>query len=106
MAGSLHRKPPAGTLLKLGLRPEALSIVTEADGQFSGCVTLRENLGSEIFLHLDVDGVDSRVIVRADVDRDIGIAPGQQVNVRVRSDKALVFDESGSRVEVALGAEA
>ncbi len=78
----------------IGIRPEHLRI--EPAGDFSGVVKHRENLGSDLFVHLTVDGHDKKIVLRTAPDTQADI--GQAVQFSARRDKIMIFDVAGDRV--------
>ncbi len=93
-------QPPAiladynGRDVAVGLRPEHLSEVASADGDnvIRGKVTVREGLGSEVILHLEVDadGVDTEAVR----DAMEGEKAGQTMSVRLPPTTQLKVDET------------
>lgn len=81
-------------LVTLGIRPEHLSI--DPSGAFYGVVTHRENLGSDLFIHLGVNGLEQKIVVRAAPDTRAKI--GQTLRFSTIRDKIMMFDGSGARL--------
>ncbi|MEL6984684.1 MAG: TOBE domain-containing protein, partial [Actinomycetota bacterium] len=85
-----------GTTFGFGVRPEHLAIVSEGNG-VAGEVSVVEDLGSESFVHVDIDhqGQTMQLVVRGAGETEIG--RGDRVNVAI--DGPLhVFDPSGARL--------
>jgi multiple sugar transport system ATP-binding protein len=82
--------------VQVGLRPEHLEIARK--GAMTGRLIHRENLGSDLFLHVSLDDDGRRIVVRGAVERDGALAIGDPVQLGVRAHKALVFDPFGARV--------
>lgn len=83
--------------VSVGLRPEHIEILdVPVVGAFSGKVMHRENLGSDIFLHLDIG--PQRIVVRADPLKLAGIGIGDTVNAAPLRGKALAFGPDGNRL--------
>jgi multiple sugar transport system ATP-binding protein len=80
----------------LGLRAEAIAIMSEGTGQSSGATVDRvEHLGGETFVHLR--GEWGALIVRA-TQPGPPPAAGTRVGFRPDPSRALLFDPSGSRI--------
>ena len=60
-----HSGLPAGTRLQVAVRPERLTVTADMAGR-PGQVVYRENLGSDLFLHVALDGAPAPAIVRCD----------------------------------------
>jgi ABC-type sugar transport system ATPase subunit len=83
----------------LGIRPEHLQILAEADAlpgslTLEGRVTLVEELGAESFVHI-VLGDGTRVIIRAGRDT---AKPERTVRLSADFEHALLFDRDGKRI--------
>ena len=85
----------AGTTLQAAVRPERLAL---AGTGVPGRVVYRENLGSDLFLHVAVDGVPTPVIVRCDSSVLETTEIGASVALAIPSDALLLFDVDGRRL--------
>lgn len=81
----------------LGIRPEALRL-TSGDSPIRGRVVHSENLGSELFVQVEVAGLEERVTLRAEPEQRAALALGAPVALAFDADKALIFDAGGARV--------
>ncbi|WP_421997358.1 ABC transporter ATP-binding protein [Reyranella sp.] len=90
-----------GTQVQVGIRPEAVRpAATAAEPAWRGTVSHAENMGSEVFLHAAITGLDAPVLCR--------LEPGEARTLGVGSPVALVpkpaapsfFDRDGHRVGV------
>ena len=63
-----------------------------------GKIVYRENLGSDIFLHLAVNEGEQKIIVRSEPSKVINSEIGDQVVVRWDEKKVMVFDIDGKNV--------
>jgi multiple sugar transport system ATP-binding protein len=87
--------------LSVGYRPEHLHIQPEDTGAcFTGRLTYKENLGSDVFLHLDVEGVERKVVIRAKPHEADFADVGEEVRFKGEIGKARVFGADGKRVAV------
>ena len=86
---------PAGAKLQAAVRPEQLAV---AGAGVPGRVVYRENLGSDLFLHVAVDGVSTPVIVRCESSALDTTEIGTSVALTVPSDALLLFDLDGRRL--------
>lgn len=107
--------------IDLGVRPQDVEIVSEAEADLSGSIDVIEPLGNELLIHMapiftTVTSVSGRPTARAlsamSVDRhgerldlrivastDTPIAEDQQVGLRLRRERLHLFDaESGERL--------
>ncbi|MBW4961691.1 ABC transporter ATP-binding protein [Sulfitobacter sp. CW3] len=82
----------------VGIRPEHLTI--SHTGQFKGVVRHRENLGSDIFLHVAVEGLTQVAVLRASPDQAATL--GAQVAFDMNPDRVLVFDSQGARIRMSV----
>ena len=98
---NLKRKSSeSNTDLHIGIRPEHLEITNESnDNRFSGIIAYRENLGSDIFFHVNIEDGSNKIIVRGLPQFTHQISNGSSVNIKRVSDKALLFNQAGMRVQ-------
>ncbi len=98
---NLKRKSSkSNTDLHIGIRPEHLEITNESnENTFSGTVAYRENLGSDIFFHINIEDGSNKIIVRGLPQFTHQISSGSSVNIKRVSDKALLFNQAGMRVQ-------
>jgi multiple sugar transport system ATP-binding protein len=75
----------------IGVRPEHF-IVSKDEGTWAGKVGVIEHLGSETFLHVHVDGIDT-LTVKAGGDCDLNY--GDSIYLSAAPNKTLHFDEAG-----------
>jgi len=87
----------AGTKLQAAIRPERLAITRDGTG-LSGRVVYRENLGSDLFLHVAIDGAAAPVIVRCDSSALESTGIGTVLGVGIPAESPLLFDLEGRRV--------
>lgn len=72
-----------------GIRPEHLDIISAEDGLWSGPVVHLENLGSDLYLFVDV-GSNEPLIVRRQGDQDVQLQT--IIGLKPQSDKGHRFD--------------
>jgi multiple sugar transport system ATP-binding protein len=89
----------------VGIRPEHfnLSIDDPDQGNWPFLVTHKENLGSDIFLHGQLDGFDDRVIARATPEEASEIQIGSTIGLNTGPEALKIFDEKDRRIEVVEG---
>ncbi|MEM7742353.1 MAG: ABC transporter ATP-binding protein [Pseudomonadota bacterium] len=87
---------PAGAKVTIGVRPEHLVLAPNSEGAISGSVAHREDLGSDVFLHLSLGS--QRIVVRVEPAQAARAQIGDTVHVRPQPGAALAFDASGSRL--------
>ena len=85
--------------ISVGIRPEHMELVTSNDkNSFKGKIVYRENLGSDIFLHVTVNEGEQKIIVRSEPSMVINSAVGDQVMIGWDEQKVMVFDVDGKNV--------
>jgi len=87
----------SGRDIAVGLRPEHLTEAAAGEhNTISGKVTVREGLGSEVILHLDVDchGVDTEAVR----DAMEGESTGQSITARLPPHTGLRIDDTAHLV--------
>jgi multiple sugar transport system ATP-binding protein len=90
---------PSGSALVLGIRPEALHLVHHAGfGVFTGAVRMVEHMGSDLYVHLDLPGIDQPVIARLLAERAPHITVGQTLHVGADPKRVLFFAADGRRL--------
>lgn len=88
-----------GAALTLGIRPEAFHLANHGgQGALTGSVRMIEHMGSDLFVHLDLAGIDHPLIARLLAERAPHIAVGQTLHVGVRPDRVLLFTRDGRRL--------
>ncbi|KWV55218.1 glycerol-3-phosphate ABC transporter ATP-binding protein [Bradyrhizobium macuxiense] len=88
-----------GTPVTLGIRPEAFHQTDHAGhGALTGSVRMIEHMGADLFVHLDLAGVDQPLIARLAAERTTHVAHGQTLHVGVWPDRVLLFAADGRRL--------
>jgi multiple sugar transport system ATP-binding protein len=77
----------------IGLRPEHIAI---ADSGPRATIVHKENLGSDVFLHVHLEDGGQRIILRAAAGTPA--EPGQEVRLHLDVAKATLFDAAGQRL--------
>jgi multiple sugar transport system ATP-binding protein len=96
---NLNKKSTAA----LALRPEHLIVeahrLPTCDVQSSAVISRLEDHGSEILLHLAIDGYANELFVTRipNLSHQDGFRPGERINVGFKLDTALFFDAQGRR---------
>ncbi|MGV0876944.1 ABC transporter ATP-binding protein [Martelella sp. FLE1502] len=75
----------------IGVRPEHLTLSTES-GTWQGKVVVAEHLGSDTFLHIDVDGIGQ---LTARANGDFPVRHGDVVYVTPDAERIYRFDDKG-----------
>jgi len=88
---------PAGTALSVGIRPEHCDVADANAAGLPGTVRLRENLGSDLFVHVEIAG-GQRVIARSTPEIANVVPPGAEVTLQARCERALLFDRAGRSI--------
>ena len=79
-----------GDYVKLGIRPEHLTVNQDGDGSWEGKVIVVEKLGSGTFLYLDKEA--EPLVVQTDGDSNIKV--GDTIKVGFAADRCHIFDNS------------
>ncbi|WP_374446516.1 ABC transporter ATP-binding protein [Stella sp.] len=94
-AGSLA----AGSPVQVGFRPAAAGIARHAgEPGLAGTLAYRENLGSDLFLHVALPGGEAPVVIRHDPAEIERFPIGAAVTLPLANARVLVFDPAGRRV--------
>lgn len=103
--GAAGEGSPAGPGLEgeadilLGIRPHDVELVAPGEGDARARVDVVEPLGSEILLHLDLEGRKGAEEFRAIVPPEFSPGVDAAVGVRLRRDRLHLFDAgSGARL--------
>ena len=87
----------APRVMQLGLRPEALRL-TQGPAMLKGKVAHFENLGSEIFAQVALEGEAMRVTLRASPSERQRLSLGAEVALEFDLGAGLIFDATGKRL--------
>jgi multiple sugar transport system ATP-binding protein len=89
----------SGTGLVLGIRPEAFHLVHHGGpGVFTGAVRMVEHMGSDLYIHLDLPGMERPLIARLLAERAPHITAGQTLHFGVGPKRVLFFAADGRRL--------
>lgn len=81
------------------VRPEHLQIVPGPNNEgWPFSVMHKENLGSDFFLHGNINGSDHRIVARFHPSEVAQIAPGDSIYLRATAGTPIVFGEDGLRM--------
>ena len=85
--------------ISVGIRPEHMELVTSNNKNvFKGKIVYRENLGSDIFLHVTVNEGEQKIIVRSEPSMVFNSAIGDSVMIGWAEQKVMVFDVDGKNL--------
>jgi len=87
-----------GTPVKLGARPEHITVVTPGEGHCSGTVEVSEYLGADVMLYVDCGELGILTVRHVG---DIKLAPGEQVGLRFDEARAQFFDQDDRAIRAA-----
>ncbi|MGZ2257200.1 ABC transporter ATP-binding protein [Roseobacter sp. A03A-229] len=82
----------------IGLRPEHVTL--DDTGPFAGRVQHRENLGSDVYLHLAVEGLSGPLVLRAAPTQAQGCPLGATVRFAFDPSQMLLFAADGTRLRL------
>jgi multiple sugar transport system ATP-binding protein len=88
-----------GSALKLGVRPEGMTLTDEAGADLKGYVNLIERLGGETFAYVALTGLDAEPVILK-LDGETEVFEHQQLFLKIDPSRAHLFDAAGK----ALGA--
>ncbi|MBO6755093.1 MAG: ABC transporter ATP-binding protein [Roseibium sp.] len=81
--------------VKLGIRPEHISLVEPGAGEVTGTIEVVEYLGADTFLYVSIDDAEN-VLVRTDGSRQI--EDGATVGLSFDPDRVHFFDQNGQSI--------
>ena len=85
--------------ISVGIRPEHMELVSSNnENVFKGKIIYRENLGSDLFLHVTINEGEQKIIVRSEPSMVINSAIGDSVVIGWDEQKVMVFDVDGKNV--------
>ena len=92
--------PKKGSIL-LGLRPEHMELISPKSKKgLVGKIQHRENLGSDVYLHLTLKDSKQKLILRSDPVRALDVKIGDEVKAGWIEDKVLAFDSDGQSLPI------
>ena len=80
--------------ITLGVRPEHLSVASEAEADFGGRIEIVEKLGAESLVHLQTDFSGDPVTIRTSPQRQV--RPGDDLSIRVERERFHLFGATGA----------
>jgi len=93
---SLSMKTPKQGTIKLGFRPEHTNLLSSnSNNCFEGKITYKENLGSDIYLHVNLKDGQHKMIVRSEPEKAIDAKIDDIVKIGWMADKVMAFEENG-----------
>lgn len=93
---SLSMKTPKQESIMLGFRPEHTELLSSnSNNCFEGKITYKENLGSDIYLHVNLKEDQHKMIVRSEPDKALDAKIGDMVKIGWMVDKVMAFERNG-----------
>ena len=93
---SLSMKTPKQGTIKLGFRPEHTNLLSSnSNNCFEGKITYKENLGSDIYLHVNLKEDQHKMIVRSEPDKALDAKIGDMVKIGWMVEKVMAFERNG-----------
>ncbi len=86
-----------GTKLQIGIRPGRLTTATGKQG-ITGRLAFRENLGSDMFLHVEVEGVETPLVARCDPSEAGSYRISGQISLTLAPEHVFLFGTDGRRI--------
>ena len=94
------RSPKQGDIL-LGMRPEHTDLLTSnSKNCFNGKITYKENLGSDIYLHVILKEGQHKMIVRTEPGKALDAKIGDNVKIGLIEDKLMAFEKNGQYLPI------
>jgi multiple sugar transport system ATP-binding protein len=84
----------------VGIRPEAVRVTAGHQTGIRGIIRHRENLGSDVFLHIEVEGHDSRIVAKTAPPLRMDMSIGRPVTLSFDAMALLLFRSDGSRLRL------
>ena len=85
--------------VSVGFRPEHIEIVHKSSTKtLAGKLSYKENLGSDVFLHISLDDVDANLIARTQPDEANSHKVGDILHFTPIKGIALIFNSNGERI--------
>ncbi len=85
--------------VSVGIRPEHMELITSKNKNgFKGKLIYRENLGSDVFLHLSIKDGDQKIIVRSEPSMVVNSVIGDSIMVGWDEQKVMLFDDDGKNI--------
>ncbi len=81
---------------QVGVRPEHVKLGAPHSGMLNGTIAMVEHLGSDLFAHIAVDGVQDRVVARLDGEQMLRV--GEAIGVSFAAEQWHRFDKDGRRI--------
>ena len=93
---------PAGGTISIGWRPEHLALrPRNTSGCFVGRLVYKENLGSDVYLHVTLEDGAQRIVARATPAEAQDTAIGDELRLGADPGKAMIFGADGRRLPLA-----
>ncbi len=93
---SLSMKTPKQGSIMLGLRPEHTELLSSnSNNCFEGKINYIENLGSDIYLHVNLKEDQHKMIVRSEPDKALDAKIGDIIKIGWIMDKVMAFEKNG-----------
>ena len=80
----------------LGIRPEHLTVDGSGDLFIESTVSHVEHLGDQCMIYLELEGMESPVVIVA--DGDVMAKSGQSLTVGIPAERCHLFDQNDQRV--------
>ena len=97
---SLSIKDNKNEKILVGIRPEHTNLLQVNDKNcFLGTVNHKENLGSDIYLHVTLKDSQQKMIVRSNPDISFNTKIGETIRIGFDTKKVMIFNESGQNLK-------
>lgn len=79
----------------IGIRPEHIAI-TQSEGNLIGEIKMSESLGSDTFVHVEINNFQQNITVRAEGEKNF--IRGEKINLNYNKENLHLFNEVGERI--------
>jgi len=94
--GRIPLAAPPADVVQVGMRPEEIALVSEAEGNIVGTIDVVERLGSDTFAYVTVDNVG--ILTVRIVGNVADMAVGQRVGLKFSPDRLHLFGADGKTI--------
>ena len=79
----------------IGIRPEHIAI-TQSEGNLIGEIKMSESLGSDTFVHVEINNFQQNITVRAEGEKNF--IRGEKINLNYNKENLHLFNEVGEKI--------
>ena len=79
----------------IGIRPEHI-VITQSEGNLIGEIKMSESLGSDTFVHVEINNFQQNITVRAEGEKNF--IRGEKINLNYNKENLHLFNEVGENI--------